>query len=210
MMAVVFYEDFNIRYNPERISNPQDINPNDRFFADSQDIFLHGLIGSRRMGTCSSMPVLYTAVGRRLGYPLKLVTTKAHLFLRWEDAKERFNLEATGRGMNRYDDAHFKQWPFPVTDEEIRTEGYLKSLTAAEELAVFLSLRANCLKEAGQIEEAAGCYAQAARLAPAARSYALLLADVQQPNSTTHNLPQPAARQTFVPDPNPLHSITPR
>ena len=80
MIAVVFYEDLNIRYNPERISNPQNINPNDRFFADSRDIFLHGLIGDRHMGTCSSMPVLYATVGRRLGYPLKLVTTKAHLF----------------------------------------------------------------------------------------------------------------------------------
>lgn len=31
MMAVVFYEDFNVRYNPERVSSPQNINPNDRF-----------------------------------------------------------------------------------------------------------------------------------------------------------------------------------
>ena len=29
-------------------------------------------------GTCSSLPVLQVAVGRRLGYPLKLVTTKGH------------------------------------------------------------------------------------------------------------------------------------
>lgn len=69
MMAVVFYEDFNIRYNPERMSIPETINPDDRFFADSRDVFLHGLLGDRRMGTCSSMPVLYAAVGRRLaGY----------------------------------------------------------------------------------------------------------------------------------------------
>ena len=203
MMAVVFYEDLNIRYNPERMSNPESENPDDHFFADSRDIFLHGLIGSRRMGTCSSMPVLYAAVGRRLGYPLKLVTTKAHLFLRWEDAKERFDLEATGRGMNRYDDEHFRQWPFPVSDEEIRAEGYLKSLTAAEELAVFLSLRGSCLREAGQIKEAAACYAQAARLAPATRSYALLQANLQQPRAPAQNLPL----QKSVPDPNPLSSL---
>ena len=214
MMAVVFYEDLNIRYNPERVSNPQNINSDDRFFADSRDIFLHGLIGNRHMGTCSSMPVLYAAVGRRLGYPLKLVTTKGHLFLRWDDGKEQFNLEATGRGMNRYDDEHFKQWPFPVSEEEIRTEGYLKSLTAAEELAVFLSLRANCLKEAGKIQEAAECYAHAARLAPASRSYALLQADVLQsrPQSQRQSAQGgvPVANQTFVPDPNPLNSISPR
>ena len=164
------------------------------------------------MGTCSSMPVLYAAVGRRLGYPLKLVTTKAHLFLRWEDGKERFDLEATGRGMNRYDDEHFKRWPFPVSEEEIRTEGYLKSLTAVEEFAVFLSLRANCLKEAGQIQEAAACYAQAARLAPGSRSYVLLLADLQQPSHRKQIVPLysgvPGANRTFTPPgPNPLETV---
>jgi regulator of sirC expression with transglutaminase-like and TPR domain len=86
-MAVVMYEDFGIRYNPDRIAISGNLDPNDRFFADSRDIFLHGLVGNRRMGTCSSMSVLYAAIGRRLGYPLKLATTKAHLFLRWEDDK---------------------------------------------------------------------------------------------------------------------------
>jgi hypothetical protein len=49
-------------------------------------------LGQRRMGTCSSMPVLYVTLGRRLGYPVKLVTAKAHLFVRWEQTGERFNL----------------------------------------------------------------------------------------------------------------------
>jgi len=244
MMAVVFYEDYNIRYNPERMTSPAAINPNDRFFADSRDIFLHGLLGShreisgggpvdgdfsaegtmavparggaashraeRRMGTCSSMPVLYTAVGRRLGYPLKLVTTKSHLFLRWEDEKERFNLEATGRGMNRYDDEHFKQWPFPVSEEEIQREGYLKSLSAPEELALFLSLRGNCLKEAGRTQEAAECYAQASQLAPNARSYQALLADLRQvPDPRIRRVSYGADIVNPVVDPNPLRGVGP-
>jgi hypothetical protein len=126
------------------------------------------------------MPVLYVAIGRRLGYPLKLVTTKSHLFIRWESASERFNLEATGKGMNRYDDEHFKHWPFPVTEEEIQSDGYLKSLTPVEELALFLSLRGHCLKEARRMSEAVTCYAEAARLAPASRPYRLLLDDARQ------------------------------
>jgi hypothetical protein len=126
------------------------------------------------------MPVLYVAIGRRLGYPLKLAATKSHVFIRWEGAGERFDLEATGRGMNRYDDEHFKQWPYPVTDEEIQADGYLKSLTPVEDLALFLSLRGHCLKEAGRISEAVGCYAEAVRLAPASRPYRLLLAAAQQ------------------------------
>ena len=82
--------------------------------------------------------------------------------------------------MNRYDDEHFKQWPFPVTEEEIQADGYLKSLTPVEELALFLSLRGHCLKEAGRMSEAAASYAEAVRLAPGSRPYRLLLAAAQQ------------------------------
>jgi hypothetical protein len=257
MMAVVLYEDFAVRYNPERMSTPGSLDANDHFFADSRDLFLHGLVGtevqglrskvqslesrvqslsspspnplpeervaarrpainpqlstlSRPLGTCSSMPVLYIAIGRRLGYPLKLVTTKSHLFIRWESAAERFDLEATGRGMNRYDDEHFKQWPFPVTEEEIQADGYLKSLTPVEELALFLSLRGHCLKEAGRMSEAVASYAEAVRLAPGSRPYRLLLADAQQAEA----LPQsragvsPAPRPTLGPRPSPLAPVS--
>jgi hypothetical protein len=183
IMAAVVYDDCRVRYNPDRMSTPSQIDSGEQFFADPADIFLHGLLGSRRMGTCSSMPVLYIALGRRLGYPLKLVATKSHLFIRWESDTERFNLEATGRGMNKYDDNHFKNWPFPVTDEEIKADGYLKSMTPAEELACFLSLRGHCLKANGRLPEAITAYSEAARLAPNIRAYQVLLADALQPSS---------------------------
>ena len=61
LMAVVLQEDLRISYNPERITEVGRFEPNDIFFADSRDIFIHGLIGDdRRMGTCASLPVLYT------------------------------------------------------------------------------------------------------------------------------------------------------
>ena len=105
---------------------------------------------NRPLGTCSSLPVLQVAVGRRLGYPLKLVTTKGHLFVRWEDAHERFNIEAAGRGVNRFTDDYYRHWPFELAPAEEVAEGYLKSLTPPEELAVFLSIRGMCLREAGR------------------------------------------------------------
>ena len=87
----------------------------------------------------------------------------------------------------RYDDEHFKQWQFPVTDTEIQTEGYLKSQTASEESAVFLSLRGNCLKESGRLPEAANCFAQASKLAPTLNACHALLADTEasDPSSVT-------------------------
>ena len=103
-MAVVLYEDYGIRYDPKWIAAPSEIQTDDHFFADSRDILIHGLVGSQRMGTCSSMPVLYIALGRRLGYPLKLVTTKQHLFMRWDSPTEQFDMDATAKGLNKYDD----------------------------------------------------------------------------------------------------------
>lgn len=106
MLTVVLAEDFKIHYDPERKTSSLTATEGDGFFSDSANVFLHGLLGPKRQGTCSSMPVLYVAVGRRLGYPLKLVTTKGHLFVRWEGTGERFNVEATSHGLNRFDDRY--------------------------------------------------------------------------------------------------------
>jgi len=224
MMAVVFHEDYQVRYNPERIANLERAAMGDGFFVDSRDVFLHGLFGSRRMGTCSSMPVLYVALGRRLGYPLKLVTTKGHLFVRWESSTERFNVDATGEGMNRYDDDYYRHWPFPLTEAEIIEHGYLKSLSSAEELAVFLSIRGQCLMEAGRYAEAVTSLEHAVRLRPGSPDEKLLLAQAwakrdgfvePQPSisraaaAASTQFTQPigiryATGSEFVPDPNPL------
>ena len=87
-------------------------------------------------------------------------------------------MEATGEGVNRFEDAYYRAWPFPVTEEEVQSEGYLKSLTPAEELAVFLSIRGMCLREAGRRAEAAESFAAAARLAPTCRGYRRMLASL--------------------------------
>ena len=86
MLMVVLAEDCRVRYAPNKMATAANASMGDGFFANSQDVFLHGLTGATRQGTCSSLPVLYVAVGRLLGYPLKLVTTKGHLFVRWEDS----------------------------------------------------------------------------------------------------------------------------
>lgn len=107
MLGVVLAEDYEVHYHPELRAGLQGTDAQDGFFADPQAVFLSDLLGDERQGTCSSVPVLYLAVGRRLGYPLRLVTTKGHLFVRWEGEGERFNLEVTGEGLNRFpDDYH--------------------------------------------------------------------------------------------------------
>jgi regulator of sirC expression with transglutaminase-like and TPR domain len=53
-----------------------------------------------------------------------------------------------------------------MTPDEERTERYLTSLSPAEELSVFLSLRTQCLLAAGRWEEALFSQEQVCRLAP--------------------------------------------
>ena len=180
MMARVLYEDYGTRYDPQWIVSPGAERPDDHFFADSRDVFIHGLIQGSHLGTCSSMPVLYVALGRRLGYPLKLVTTKQHLFVRWDSPTEKFDVDATGKGVNHYEDDVYRQWPFPVTDEEIKEEGYLKSLSGRDELSVFMSIRGLCQLDNGRLADAAESFKAAYRLEPAWKGNQILFARAQQ------------------------------
>jgi hypothetical protein len=114
-----------------------------------------------------------------LGYPLKLATTRQHLFMRWDGPTERFDMDATGQGLEKYDDEHFRKWPFPITDQEIKEEDYLKSFSSREELSVFLSIRGACLTEAGRLAEATASFEGAQRFAPHWKRNQVLLAEAR-------------------------------
>ena len=180
MLSTVLQQDFGVRYNPQRVTSPGIFEANEIFFANSRDVFLHGLTSPPVMGTCSSLPVLFVAVGRRLGYPVHLVSTKCHLFVRWQDSREYFNVDATSLGLTRYDDDYFKTWPFKISEEEIRRDGYLKSMTPREELACFMSIRGSCLMSMRRFDEAIAAETEAARLAPHIRAYQLILQMARQ------------------------------
>lgn len=163
-LAQVLQEDCGVHYNMERVRNID--------FTKSKDLFIHGMIDDPNGGTCSSMPILYVAIGRRLGYPLKLVQTKAHVFVRWDDGKERFNVETTSDGgTDSFPDDYYRTWPEKWTDAEIKNNRYLISLSPAEELASFLGDRGHCLLDNGHAKEAFTAYAAAAKLAPQDPAY---------------------------------------
>jgi hypothetical protein len=230
-MAVTLQEDLGMTYNPERIREVGDFEPNETFFADARDVFIHGLIADdRRMGTCSSMPVLYVAVGRRLGYPLKLVPTQNHLFVRWESRGDSFNVDATGRGMNMYDDNHYRQWPMPISSEDEQTFGFLKSMKATDELTAFLGLRGHCFLAMGRMNDCVAMHEAALRYSPESRLQQLILARVKEriqpqrslvdylPPEQCPNWPKPRPAIVYrsdvpgvapvvQPDPNPLNRI---
>ncbi len=163
MLVTVLQQDFGVRYNPDRI---RDID-----FRDSNDLFIHGMIGNKAGGTCVSMPALYVAVGRRLGYPLFLVNAKQHIFCRWESSTETLNIEATSRGLVTRNDNFYMTWPKPIDPTEVESGQFLKSLTTAESFAAFLAARGHCLEDNGRASEAIASYSMAVRMAPHQRQY---------------------------------------
>ncbi len=158
MLLQVLQEDLGVHYSQQRTTDVD--------FSNSQDLFLHGLIGSKNGGTCVSMPVLYVAMGRRLGYPMKLAVAKAHVYCRWEGKNEQFNIEGSGEGFASFDDDYYTQWPLPLTPEEIESGQFLRALTPREELAVFLAAQGHCCEDTQNWAEAHVAYAQANLLAP--------------------------------------------
>jgi hypothetical protein len=157
-MLTVLQRDLGFRYNPDLVNR-------DDFFADSRNLFLQGVLQTR-MGTCSSLPPFYVAVGRRLGYPLKLVSTKFHLFARWDGEGERFNIECTAQGLNCYPDEYYLRWPAETTPQEVERFGFLRSWTPREELAGLLVNRGHCWLDNGRHRQAVQAYADAQELMP--------------------------------------------
>jgi len=160
LLISVIQQDFGVHYN-DRGERSCD-------FSNAKNAFLHGMIDDTNGGTCASMAVMYVAVGRRLGYPMRLVLAKTHIFARWENPAtgERFNIEGTNAQFADHPDSYYRNWPDKITDEEIKQGWYLKPLTPAEELAVFFHNRGYCLMDSGRFVEAKAAFAVAARLAP--------------------------------------------
>ena len=172
-LATVLQQDFGVQYSPERkdafvTENGKTVRKqsDDVFFADSKDIFIHGLLTGKHYGTCASMPVLYVAIAKRLGYPVHLATTQAHGYVRYEEGTNHFNVEATCVGFKTYPDAFYKNWPFPLSDEFIRQGRYLESLDHKMVLAHCLTERASCLTSMKKFDEAQEAWNQALRYLP--------------------------------------------
>ena len=146
--------DMGIRYHPAKTEPSTPL--------DTADIFIHGaLIGEG--GTCGSLPVVHAAIGRRLGYPIKLVETHGeygHMFCRWDDPKgERFNIEAAAQGLNTYPDDHYRTGKYQLSRHLEKAGRFLLSKTPKQELAAFLGARGHRWWELGVYWRAAQSFA---------------------------------------------------
>ncbi len=103
-LVTVLQRQLRVKYNPKWIGLTPDQPVPDAFGQDADNLFIHAIMDGVG-GTCGSLPVLYIAIGRRLGYPLRLVKAARHLFVRWDDPDgklwfhpDRFNIEPLDQG----------------------------------------------------------------------------------------------------------------
>lgn len=157
-LVTALQRDLGVTYDASCLEDPID-------YTDAAPWFICGPITGRG-GTCASLPFLYAAIGRRLGYPLFFVTAKEHLCLRWEEPGERFLIECTMQGFEPRRDDYYLTWPKPLSEEDLATGLYLRNLSSQEELAECRLMRGNCLFDHLRIEEALRAWRQARTLCP--------------------------------------------
>ena len=175
MLGTVLAEDLRIQYNPERERqllekpvNLQSVDDENTFFSSSTDVFIHGLLTGKHYGTCASMPFLYAAIGRRLGYPVTIAARKYHLYVRYEAGNgEHLNLEATeNRGFSTPTDEEYRTGQYPMTQEEIDGCGWLRPLDNKHILGICLLNRAHSLRSMKRYDDEISTFEQASRYLP--------------------------------------------
>jgi len=136
-------------------------------YTDPGDLFLHGLIDTKR-GTCANMPVLHVAMGRRLGWPVSLACVKSHFVCRYDDGQVVYNIEATDTGRGGFaagNDADYIKTE-GLSERAVASGSDLRELTAREMLGAFVALRARHFADTNRPALADRSYALSRALFP--------------------------------------------
>jgi len=106
-----------------------------------------------RQGNCITMPILFLALGQRLGLKMTLAQAPLHIFIKYtDDAGLTWNLEATsGGGFTR--DLWYRQ-KLPMSDEAVANGTYLRALDREEAVALIASFLVEHHLAEGQFEAA--------------------------------------------------------
>lgn len=126
----------------------------------------------RKHGNCLSTSTLYMVVGEALNLPIHMVLIPRHAFARWDDGKEKINIETTNKGFEMSDKEYLRNADQP-SDDDIDKLGWCKSLSGDEALAELHVTCANHRVGENKIEDALDHLDKALHLAPDRSDYAL-------------------------------------
>ncbi|GAX62652.1 hypothetical protein SCALIN_C38_0015 [Candidatus Scalindua japonica] len=120
-----------------------------------EDLYLNKVI-DRRKGNCIGLTILYLSIAERLGLPLFGVNVPEHIFVRYDDGKQKINIEMGHKGMS-LPDSFYVSNSVERFDEESITHGcYLQSLNKKEVISNILLNRSKIRRENGDHKGALG------------------------------------------------------
>jgi regulator of sirC expression with transglutaminase-like and TPR domain len=106
-----------------------------------------------RRGNCITMPMLFLAVGQRLGLNMTLAEAPLHVFVKYtDDAGKVWNLEPTSGGGAVRDDWYRQK--LPMSDQAVANGVYLRALPHNEAVALIVSFLVEHDIGKGQFENA--------------------------------------------------------
>ena len=130
--------------------------------SDPNDLFLHSVL-DRKRGHCLSLSILYLSLGERLGLPLYGVVVPGHFFVRYDDGRVRFNIEATSKGGYAPDEHYINKFKVP---KKRRGSIYMVNLNKIQTLGCFFNNLGNCYDDIGDVEHALMALERAVEINP--------------------------------------------
>ena len=116
---------------------------------DPNDLFLHTVM-DKKQGYCLSLSILYLAIGERLGLPLYGVVVPGHFFVRYDDGRVHFNIEATSKGGYADDEHYINKFKVPKGNNSI----YMANLNKIQTLGCFFNNLGNSYDKVGDTAQA--------------------------------------------------------
>lgn len=129
---------------------------------DPNSLFLHTVLDQKR-GYCLSLSVLYLSLAERLGLPMYGVVVPGHFFVRYDDGKNRFNIETTSSGGSGMDEQYIKKFNVPKGNN---TSIYMKNLNKIQTIGCFFNNLGNSYDKIGDIDSAFKAYKTAVEINP--------------------------------------------
>jgi len=126
----------------------------------------------RKQGNCLSTSTLYVLVGKSLNLPIRMVLVPRHAYARWDDGREKINIETTYGGAEMPDARYLSGVTQPAPDD-IEKLGWGKSLDESHVVAELLAVAAGHRTGEGRIEDALKLLEQAQAAMPERRDIEL-------------------------------------
>ncbi|MHC4599109.1 MAG: transglutaminase family protein [Planctomycetota bacterium] len=149
----VLFFDLGFRYDP---NDPGGVLP--------ENLYLHKVL-QRKMGYCVSLAVVYLALGRRLGLPLKGVRIPSHFIVRYDDGETARNVETTDFGIAHPDVYYIRK--YRIAPESLRKGVYLRPITLRQVFADLFNNRGTLRGVRGDWEAALHALNRGLRIDPA-------------------------------------------